>query len=676
MAEVTRTKVGVTTYLVPDGALSEAQRVADLREQLDGCIAENELRIVLDLAGVSGINSEALELLLDTQDRLRRVGGELQMANANAVVRDVLYLTGCASTVGFVDGDSYPARDVPRVDASARRKIGELLLARGLVTEERMDQALALHRESGERVAQILIQKGWLAEKDLLQALAEQLGAPYVWLRSGVWDPEIVQLIELEVGRRLRVMPLFRVRGVVYVATPDPQSVPSLDAVADLTQLKVRAVLATSEEILESLAEAHADRTDLADYIGDLGNDLELVETMLEDHSAIDELAAGSPVINLINGLIQRAVTDGASDIHIEPTRSRCRIRFRVDGVLYPIMTPPIDVHPALVSRLKVMANLDIAERRLPQDGRIQVVTRGRPVDLRFSSLPGIFGEKVVLRVLDQNQAILEVDKLGMTDANLARFRELLARTYGLLLVAGPTGSGKTTSLYAGINSLSSPEKNIVTIEDPVEYQIDGISQNQTKESIGLGFARMLKHTLRQDPDILLVGEIREHETAEIAVQAALTGHLVLSTLHTNDSMGAVTRMLDMGVEPYLLSSALIGVVAQRLLRTVCGDCLTTYAAPPETLAQFGVRKREQVRLVRGRGCAACFDSGYRGRVAIHEIVIADSDLQRLVVTHPARDELESYRKKRRVKTLLDDGVRKAIEGQTTLEEVLRVVSG
>ena len=306
----------------------------------------------------------------------------------------------------------------------------------------------------------------------------------------------------------------------------------------------------------------------------------------------------------MINGVIQRAIRDRASDIHIEPTRTQCRIRLRVDGLLYPIMAPSVDLHPALVSRLKVMAKLDIAERRLPQDGRIQVVTGGRSVDLRFSSLPGIFGEKIVLRVLDKNESILEVEKLGLADANRNRLVGLLDRSYGLILVTGPTGSGKTTTLYAGINHLSSDEKNIVTIEDPVEYQIDAISQNQVRDGIGLSFARVLKHVLRQDPDVIMIGEIRERETAEIAVQAALTGHLVLSTLHTNDSVGAVTRLLDMGVEPFLLSSALIGVVAQRLVRRVCGDCQTSYVAPPGSLDHFGITGLDdKVRLVRGRGC-------------------------------------------------------------------------
>ena len=356
--------------------------------------------------------------------------------------------------------------------------------------------------------------------------------------------------------------------------------------------------------------------------LDELDDDFEHIDNALpDDYTGIDEMAAESPVINMVNSIIQRAVHDKVSDIHIEPSQKKCRMRFRIDGLLYEVMSPRIELHPALVSRLKVMANLDIAERRMPQDGRIQVHTQGRAVDLRFSSLPGLHGEKVVLRVLDKNQSILDIEQLGMQAGNVDAYKRLLDRSYGLILVTGPTGSGKTTSLYSAINYLNSLEKNIVTIEDPVEYQLDIVNQNPVRENIGLTFAKMLKHVLRQDPDVVMVGEIRERETAEIAVQAALTGHLVLSTLHTNDSIGAVTRMIDMGVEPYLLSSALIGVVAQRLVRSICPNCKPSTWPSPEIIEQYGWQDARQGAPVEGRGCAECYDAGYRGRMGIHEII-------------------------------------------------------
>ena len=463
---------------------------------------------------------------------------------------------------------------------------------------------------------------------------------------------------------------------MLTLATVDPQGLPAFEEISKLTNCKIAPVLACREQILNAINDTSTGIADNGDLFGDVDDDFEVLENLMpNDYSAIDELAEGSPVINMVNSLVQRAVRDGASDIHIEPSRTKARVRYRVDGLLYEVTTMRPEVLPAVASRLKVMANLDIAERRLPQDGRIQVHTQGRSVDLRFSSLPGLFGEKIVLRVLDKNQSLLDVNKLGMCEQNLANYKTLLENNHGLILVTGPTGSGKTTTLYAALSYLNSIEKNIVTIEDPVEYQLDIINQNEVRDNIGLTFSNILKHTLRQDPDIVMVGEIRDRETAEIAVQAALTGHLVLSTLHTNSAAGAITRMIDMGVEPYLLSSAVIGVVAQRLVRATCGKCKTRFAASPAVIQQYGWQDEGQVFLTRGRGCPDCYDSGYKGRFGIHEILIADEDLQRLITSNPGRDEMNNYVKTHDFLSMFEDGMTHVLNARTTIEEITRVVN-
>lgn len=676
-SEILHTRIGVMTYLAPKSTLSTESSLNDLREAVTSCIQDREIHIVINMASVRVLGGDALELLLDSQDQLIRLGGWLKLAQVDKLKMEILELTGLLTSINILDDVNGPYRPSSQAQSgAARKRMGDILIDRELITEDQVNEAIRLQEKLGKRMGQIIIEKGWVSEAEMLSALASQLNMPFVRLRPGLYDVAAVNLLGKEIAQRLKLVPLFKVRGVLSLATADPQAIPSFDEVEERTGCKVRAVLSSQEDILKTINEAYDDNSYISDLISDVDDDFEVVETNIsDDHATIDELAAGSPIINMVNSLIQRAVHDGASDIHIEPGRKKSRIRYRIDGVLYEAMTPKIELHPALVSRLKVMANLDIAERRMPQDGRIQVHTHGREVDLRFSSLPGLYGEKIVLRVLDKNQAILDVDKLKMTDNNLNTYKKLLQRSHGLILVTGPTGSGKTTSLYAALNYLNSIEKNIVTIEDPVEYQIDIINQNEVRANIDLTFAKILKHVLRQDPDIVMVGEIRERETAEIAVQAALTGHLVLSTLHTNDSVGAVTRMIDMGVEPYLLSSALIGVVAQRLIRTICPNCKTNYLAPPEMSQLYGWDDGQSVRLAKGRGCAECYDSGYKGRMGNHEILNVDTELQRLIMTNPSRDELSAYVQSRGIKTLLDDGLERAREGETTIEEVNRVVN-
>ena len=666
---IVNTRVGAMTYLAPAGQLTADDAVAELQAAVAACIASHRLQLVLDLATVPLVNGKALEVMLDSHARLKSLGGGLKVLNPNALLRDVFRMTGFASYVDTGDGDSQAER------GAGGKRLGDILLANGAITRERLAEAMQLQQQVGRRLGQILVEKGFVAEADLLKALSAQLEVPYVALRPGLYDPAALPLLDKDTARRLEVLPLYRIHDTLTLATRDPQDVPTIDEVAGRTGCRVRPVLARRDEILRIAGDAYDATAAVSDFVSTQEEDLQLVESGIpDDYTRIDEMAGASPVIALVNAVIQRAIRDRASDVHIENSRARARIRFRVDGVLYDVMTPRQELYPAIVSRLKVMANLDIAERRLPQDGRIQVATQGRTVDLRFSSLPGIFGEKVVLRVLDKNQSILDVDKLAMGADNLRRFKGLLKRSHGLMLVTGPTGSGKTTTLYAAINHLKSAEKNIVTIEDPVEFQLDVINQNQVNDAIGLSFARMLRHVLRQDPDIIMVGEIRDRETAEIAVQAALTGHLVLSTLHTNDAVGAVSRMLDMGVEPYLLASALAGVLAQRLVRSICESCKTTYLAPAELVAACGFKPGTTYQLARGRGCQACYDSGYKGRLAIHELVEIDTAMQRLVVARAGMDELRVQAAREGGRNLHGDGMERVLARLTTPEEIARAI--
>ena len=560
---------------------------------------------------------------------------------------------------------------------SRRKKLGEILVLKGKITPEQLDKFLKAQKGTSMPLGQILIREGILTEDELRNILGEQLGIPHIWLRKGLVDPQIVRVLPKEKALRYRVIPMFRVNNVLTLATADPHAIFVFDEVSKTTNLEVQPVLCRSEDIVKAIHDSYREDASIDDIMSSIdGSDVELVHGVPErEISELAEMAEGSPIINLTNMILLRAIRDGASDIHIEPQRERFRVRVRIDGILYELMSPKYEMHPAVVSRLKVMAQLDIAERRIPQDGRIQVKVDGRTVDLRFSSMPGIHGEKVVLRILDKNRAVLDLNSLGFDSEILDRFKTLIRRPYGLILVCGPTGSGKTTTLYSAMNILNSSEKNIITIEDPVEYHLENINQNQVKHAIGLTFAKFLKHALRQDPDIVMVGEIRDRETAEIAVQASLTGHMVLSTLHTNDSPSAITRLLEMGLEPYLISSSLLASLAQRLVRTICPKCKTNYLAPVGVLKELGVEEDTKIRLYKGKGCSACYDSGFKGRTGIFELVEMDEGLQSLILDSPTIDTLKKYLGKNSHKTLRHLGHQKVLEGATSIEEVRRATS-
>jgi len=560
---------------------------------------------------------------------------------------------------------------------SKPKRLGELLVEKGVLTEDQCKQALDFQKKTGKRLGQIVIELGLVKEDELLQVLSKQMDLPHIWLRKGLIDPGIINVVPGEKARLYKIMPMFKVKNNLILATSDPQAIFVFDEIEELTGLSVQPVLSRSGDIDKAIEEYYGGAVEIPDYVGDFDEGaIRLVESHEQfDLARIGEMADGSPIINFVNMIILRAIKDKASDIHIEPDKKKLRVRYRVDGIMYEVLTQKIDLHPAVVSRLKVMANLDIAERRMPQDGRIQVMVEGRAVDLRFSSMPGILGEKIVLRILDKKSTILDINQLGFSEDTLIRFKHLLMHPYGLILVTGPTGSGKTTTLYAAMNLLNTIEKNIITIEDPVEYQMEIINQNQVKESIGLTFSVILRHALRQDPDIVMVGEIRDKETAEIAIQASLTGHLVLSTLHTNDSASAVTRLLDMGLEPYLVTSSLTGVIAQRLIRNICPKCKTLFYPSTSIMEKYGWTEERRLQIAKGKGCPECYDSGYKGRMGLYELLEVTEDLQSLILSNPSLDEIRKHLRNKGHITMETEGIKKVREQVTTFEEVSRVVT-
>jgi type IV pilus assembly protein PilB len=558
-----------------------------------------------------------------------------------------------------------------------RAFLGDILIQKGYITPEEKEKALQVQREGGRRLGEVLVEMGLVAEDDISRVLAEQSGLPFFRLRKGLVDPRVVELFPKEKAESYEVLPLFRVHNKLTVAISDPNKSFVVDALQKQTRCGVQLVVSPRADILRMIEENY-DKGDvlIEDFLANMdGEDIELITNETDERiEDITQMAGESPIITLVNQIVLKALRERASDIHIEPERGFFRVRFRIDGVLYPIMQQRIELHAPVISRIKLMANADIAERRLPQDGRIQVMADGRTVDLRFSSLPGVFGEKVVLRVLDRQRGVLDLDQLGFGADTMSALRRLLRRPNGLLLVTGPTGSGKTTTLYSALSELNSLERNIVTIEDPVEYQFDIISQTQVKEEIGLTFARILRHTLRQDPDVLMVGEIRDPETAKIAVQAALTGHLVLSTMHTNDAASSIARLLEIGIESYLLAPSLLGVIAQRLVRTICPECAMAYYAPAVELEALNRPGEEKLQLRKGKGCSACFDSGYMGRTGLYEMLTTSNDLQKLLIDSPSLEGIRRYQAEQKLPTLKSEADKLVLEGKTTLDEVARAV--
>jgi type IV pilus assembly protein PilB len=557
-------------------------------------------------------------------------------------------------------------------------RIGELLVQKNLISSVQLKKAQDEARQKGERIGHQITKLGYLEESELTDFVAQQYGVPSIDLGDFEIDADVIRLIPEEVALKHTVIPVNRAGSTLVLATADPSNIFAIDDIKFLTGYNIEVVVASEEGIKEGIDRYYDQSSSFADVMGDLDvEDLELVQD--DEDVDVGELAKESedaPVIKLVNLILTDAVKREASDIHVEPYEKSFRVRYRIDGALYEIMTPPLKLRNAITSRIKIMSELDIAERRLPQDGRIKLkMGRGREMDFRVSTLPTLFGEKVVLRLLDKSNLQLDMTKLGFEEEQLAVFKDSIHQPFGMVLVTGPTGSGKTTSLYSALSELNQISENISTAEDPVEFNLFGINQVQMHEDIGLNFAAALRSFLRQDPDIIMVGEIRDFETAEIAIKAALTGHLVLSTLHTNDAPSTVNRLLNMGIEPFLVASSVNSIVAQRLARKVCEDCKEPDAdVSVEAAVEAGLSEDDAgITFYKGRGCRTCSDTGFKGRVAVYEVMSLTEEIKEFVLNGASAMELKREAIRGGMLTLRRSALNKFVDGITTLGEVLRV---
>lgn len=599
-------------------------------------------------------------------------------------------------------------------------KLGQLLIAANIISEEQLNQALNFQKKEGGRLGTTLVSMGFVTEQQLVFFLSKQFGVPAINLSEYKIDPAVARLIPLEMAKKYLIMPVTRVGATLTIAMGDPSNVFAIDDVKFMTGYNVDIVVANESAILEAMAnnyqksgtglitarkssaqvlqakdytleedEGSLDNTpitfdeeqtvNLEDFDQIVGSALDAVDVIeeQEDNAIIKEVEA--PIVKLVNGIFVNAIKSGASDIHLEPYENTFRVRQRIDGVMYSTINVPTKIKNALTSRIKIMAKLDIAERRLPQDGRIKLkLGRKREVDMRVSVLPTLFGEKTVLRILDKSNLQVDLTKLGFDEKQLSDFMTAIEKPYGMVLVTGPTGSGKTTTLYSALTHLNKPTTNIMTAEDPVEYNFMGINQVQIKEDIGLTFAAALRSFLRQDPDIIMVGEIRDFETAEIAVKAALTGHLVLSTLHTNDAPSTINRLLNMGIEPFLVSSSVIIIMAQRLARKICQQCKEEEKISAQVLISLGFSEDEAgtVKCYKGKGCPVCNNSGYKGRIALYEVMSLTDEMRELILEGAPTAEIKKTAARLGMRTLRMSGLAKIKDGITTIEEVLRVTFG
>ena len=571
-----------------------------------------------------------------------------------------------------------------RLGQPVNRRLGDLLVADGLITPEQLSKALGEQKGSTEKLGSILIKLGFINEEQLIGFLSRQYGVPSITLSQLEIDPEVLKLVPAPIAKKYEVLPVRRMGNSLALAMADPTNVFALDDISFMTNLQVLPLVASQTAIKKSIDRHYESKTEaIASVMQDMSVDFSNVEVVDGDEEAaskvdifeLKESADEAPVVKLVNMVLVDAIQKGSSDIHFESYEKVFRIRFRIDGVLHEMLSPPKRLEAAILSRLKIMSNLDIAERRLPQDGRIKLRYSNREIDFRVSTLPTIFGEKAVLRILDKEALRLDLTQLGFDPWSLEKFNGAIHQPYGMVLITGPTGSGKTTTLYSAVHTINSPDVNIMTAEDPVEYNLKGVNQVQINEHIGRTFAAALRSFLRQDPDVILVGETRDLETAQISIRAALTGHLVFTTLHTNDCPSTIARLLDMGIPPFLVSSSLLLILAQRLGRKICSQCKEPYDADEESLVPYGhvPTGKGAVQFYKGKGCPTCNFTGMKGRVAIYETMPISDELRGAILKSATTAELREVAQRDGMKTLRQNGLQKVLEGTTTVEEVLRV---
>ncbi|HKM46897.1 MAG TPA: type IV-A pilus assembly ATPase PilB [Terriglobales bacterium] len=566
------------------------------------------------------------------------------------------------------------------------QRLGDLLVKEKVITPEQLEQATKLQKDTHTRLASALVKLGFLSDEDVTNFLSRQYGVPAINLSYFEIDPAVVKLIPYETAKRYQILPLSRVGASLTIAMVDPTNVFAMDDIKFMTGFNIEPVVASESSILDGIEKAYgvskeAELEQVMQSMNETGESTD-VEVQAEEQELelkeLEKAADEAPIVKLVNLVLTDAVKRGASDIHMEPYEKEFRVRFRIDGVLQLIMNPPLKLKDAITSRLKIMAKLDISEKRLPQDGRImlkmQIAGKKKQLDFRVSTLPTLWGEKIVLRLLDKENLRLDMTKLGFEQESLDKFQKAILKPYGMVLVTGPTGSGKTNTLYSSISQLNQPDTNIMTAEDPVEFQLGGVNQVQMKEQIGLNFAAALRAFLRQDPNIILVGEIRDFETAEIAIKAALTGHLVLSTLHTNGAPETITRLMNMGIEPFLVATSVHLICAQRLIRRICKDCTEPVEMPVQALIDEGFTPEEAktVQVMKGKGCATCNKTGYKGRTGLYEVMEVDDEIKELVLVGASALELKKKAIERGMITLRRSGLIKVAAGWTTLEEVAR----